>query len=122
VNAVRGKRKARRKHLEKAGWVVVEESKGHHKRHCLVLHHLHGKRNLQHPEDARAEEVRIEAPTRPRAYLEAERTLIAKSGRRVRPILPSAQRAAVAVAPGPTTLRGALGARPRSMTQVSGGA
>ena len=85
---MRGKRKNRRKHLEQAGWVIVEEREGNRGSHCLVLHHLHGRRNALSPEDARAAEVEIEAATRPRAYARAERMLITKEGRTVHPVLP----------------------------------
>lgn len=85
---MRGKRKTRKRQLEQAGWVIVDEQKGHHGRHRLVLHHLHGRRNVRAPEDARATEVVIEAATRPRAYAQAERTLVTKAGRTVRPVLP----------------------------------
>ncbi|GIW47972.1 MAG: hypothetical protein KatS3mg078_1849 [Deltaproteobacteria bacterium] len=60
---MRGKRRIREKRLKKGGWKILEDSRFNGK-HRLVL------------EGPGGNQVVIEAPTRPRAYLKAEKELL----------------------------------------------
>jgi hypothetical protein len=85
---MRGRKGIREKHLRKAGWEVVNEANYPGKGHELVLRHFHGRKNVLSPDQPRGKEVHIVAPTRPRAYLRAERELVDKTGRDIRPRIP----------------------------------
>ena len=68
---MRGPTRIRKKHLKLAGWQILSEGRDEaSKRYTLVLR------------SPRGEEVRIEAPTRPRAYYRAEQQLLVQTGAR----------------------------------------
>jgi len=63
VDAMRGPWRFRKKHLRQAGWQIIETDKGQR----LIM---------QKPANGGCCEATIEAPTRPRAYYQAEHCLL----------------------------------------------
>jgi hypothetical protein len=68
---MRGSTRIRKKHIKQAGWQIVSEGRPEPgQRYILVLRSPGG------------EELRIEAPTRPRAYYRAEQQILGRAGTR----------------------------------------